>query len=124
MVTNPTEYSTISPYVIPGIKFEMMPYLDQEYKAEKIIESVCEFFKVPVSDVIGKSRKTELIPVRFWCAWFVRANTTLSYKSIGKVIGDRHHTTILNAISIIQEQLKWDMPNDFKTQYKLLIKVI
>lgn len=126
MVTNST-MEGISPYVVPGIKFEYMPVFDKdsdEVRAEKIIMKISNHFKVSIDKVKSKSRKHEIMTPRHWCMWFLKQKTSLTLKEIGDIMGGRDHTTVINSIQIIREQLKWKIHNETQEQHLELIKII
>jgi chromosomal replication initiator protein len=124
MVISDSQVVQISPYVIPGLKFQNMPCLDQEYKAKAIINKIAEYFNVSTEMIVSRSRKNIYITPRFWCAWFIRCNTNLSLKATGEILGGRDHTSILAAIKVIKGQLYLKHDNEFKDQYHLLIQLI
>jgi len=118
---------SISPYVVPGIKFEYMPVFDKdrnEVRAEKIIMKISNYFGISIERVKSKSRKREIMTPRHWCMWFLKQNTSLTLKEIGVIMGGRDHTTALNSIDVIRTQLKWQRHNETQDQYQELIKII
>ena len=53
---------------------------------------------VKPSDITGRSRKKHIVAIRDEAIRLVRSHTTLSLPQIGLKFGERHHSTILNAI--------------------------
>ena len=49
-------------------------------------------------DVRGECRRREVVLARAWIAAELRADYGLSYPAIGRVLGGRHHTTIMNLL--------------------------
>lgn len=97
----------VSHYVIPGLKMDLEEkqrfayrYIPKhqvvnfQQEAVGIIAIICERFDVPVREVLGKSRKSDLVYVRDWCFYFLWRNTKLPITAIGKLMG-RDHTTAL-----------------------------
>ena len=118
------KYSKISPYVIPGLKIKYNDIFNQPEKAKNILFSICEYFKVDLEDVVGKSRLDEYITPRFWAIWFIRANTNLSLKQIGRMMGNRDHTSVIHALKHIKGQLSLKHNNIIKDQYEILVQII
>lgn len=55
---------------------------------------------VRASDVRGESRCRRVVRVRAWIAAELRAEWGLSYPAIGRVLGGRHHTTIMHLLGV------------------------
>jgi chromosomal replication initiator protein len=68
----------------------------QQVTIEKITSLVAEYFKQPVYQITGKSRKREVVMARYAVIWLTRKYTTLNYSEIGIHL-NRDHTTILYA---------------------------
>lgn len=124
ILTEPRPQNSISPYIVPGLRFKNMPEINQEEKAKAIIVKVCEFFNAPILKVVGKKRDRIYIPARFWCMWFIRCHTNLSLKETGALFSNRDHTTVINAINFLKDQLSLKHDNDTKDQYRILIQII
>lgn len=96
----------VSPYVFPGLtvgpatKIEikkMARYLRLNLKKEDILEIISEECGVTVSDVMKRSRKSELVKVRhIYCA-ILKKYYGFSYPKIGDIM-NKDHTTIINAV--------------------------
>jgi chromosomal replication initiator protein len=124
MVITETGYSKLSPYVIPGLKFSSMPTLDQEYKAQAILSKISEHFNISVQDIVSPLRKRNIVVARYWAIWFIRSYTDLSLKHIGRLLGNRDHTSILAATQKVYDQIKAKHCNLFKDQYEILKLII
>jgi len=61
-----------------------------------IIAGVCDYFRVPEKQVLGKSRSTMLVTPR-WLAMRLLRDQELSLPSIGYFV-NRHHTTVMHAL--------------------------
>ena len=48
-------------------------------------------------DVIGKSRKTEIVEIRHCACYILSINEIGSLKAIGRYFGGRDHSTVINA---------------------------
>jgi hypothetical protein len=63
-----------------------------------IIQQASDDLCVPVEETLSKSQEARPFEARARAIRKIRAETKLSLQSIGKIMGGRHHTTILHAI--------------------------
>ena len=75
---------------------------------ENIIEKVCRYFNVNEDDLIGKSKKKEIVEPRQIAAYLMTELLDLPLTSIGKIFNGRDHTTIIHSRDKIMERLKSD----------------
>ncbi len=64
---------------------------------KNIIEAVSTFFDINMKDIIGKSRKKELVYPRQITMYIMRKELNTSYPTIGGELGGRDHTTAMHA---------------------------
>ena len=64
---------------------------------EKIVAAVCGYFKTKKDDLIGKSKKAELVKARQICAYLMCEMLNIPLDVIGETLGGRDHTTIMYA---------------------------
>ena len=81
-----------------GNKFE--PGLNQE----SIIEQVSEAFGIKHKEIVGKSRKMEIVQARQVAMYLCRSILNASLSSIGISFGGRDHTTVIHAIKTIEQR--------------------
>jgi len=67
---------------------------------------VSEVTTVAEKDIVGQSRKKELVEARQITAYLSREILGASLSSIGIYLGGRDHTTILHACKNIEEKIK------------------
>ena len=75
---------------------------------KKIINIVAEFYDITVDDIIGSSRKKELVVPRQIIMFLMREETKSSFPNIGQELGGRDHTTAMHAYSKIQKAIQTD----------------
>ncbi|MDO8622517.1 MAG: chromosomal replication initiator protein DnaA [bacterium] len=73
---------------------------------KQLLQVVSEFFDVPVVDLIGKSRKKELVGPRQIVMFLMREEIKSSYPSIGNELGGRDHTTAMHAYTKISGEVE------------------
>lgn len=76
---------------------------------------------VGIDEIKDKSRKAEVVILRFIVAYLLKKYTIMSLKSIGEYLGGRDHSTIINALGVVQ---KWyDQPRMYSAEVKLLNEI-
>jgi chromosomal replication initiator protein len=75
----------------------------EEITPDSIITSVCTFYQVSKSDLVGKCKKKELVMPRQICCYLMCELLTLPLMSIGDELGGRNHTTILYSRNKVEE---------------------
>ncbi len=89
--------------------------------AEKIIRTVCDFFKVTKEELIGKKKNKEIVEPRQLCIYLINEMLNIPLTAIGAIFGGRDHTTIMHARDKINGQVKVNphirtLVNDIKSQ--------
>lgn len=74
--------------------------------SKHVIEAVAKFFDIDMKDLVGKSRKKELVNPRQIAMYLLREEVNSSFPSIGHELGGRDHTTAIHACNKITEDLK------------------
>jgi len=72
---------------------------------EKVLSAVSQSFGVPQTELKGKKRTKEIAFARHVAIYIIRGITDLSLPAIGKIFG-RDHSTVFNAIGVIESELK------------------
>lgn len=70
-----------------------------------VIKAVAEAFEIAVPDLIGASRKRELVGPRQIAMYLLRDMLDLSYPNIGDRMGKRDHTTALYAYEKVAQEM-------------------
>lgn len=86
----------------------------KEVKPEEIINVVCNYYKLNRKDLLGKSRRKEIVVARHMAIIVIRSYLQLSTTEIGKIF-NRDHSTIVNVLG------KTDVNNSSIKQVKDLI---
>ena len=68
-----------------------------EITPEKILNTVCAYFKQKKDDLLGKGKKADLVKARQICAYLLCEMLSLPLVSVGNILGGRDHTTIMYA---------------------------
>jgi chromosomal replication initiator protein len=92
---------------------------DTKVTISDIMARVSERNSVSVEDMVSKSRQGRIIQPRFIAMYLARQLTGMTTTEIGKEFGDRDHSTVLNAINKIEEDMEKD--SELKEQVEDLI---
>src|SRR3990167_2810437 len=76
--------------------------------AKTIIEAAAKFFDINIKDLVGQSRKKELVVPRQIVMYLMRKEINASYPSIGQELGGRDHTTAMHAFNKIEKEYQDD----------------
>ncbi len=76
--------------------------------SRQIITTVCKFFDISSQDLLGASRKKELVTPRQITMYLMRDELNHSFPNIGDELGGRDHTTIMHGYVKIKEQIHTD----------------
>lgn len=82
------------------------PDARREITPEIIIQTVAEHFGVSYSDIIGQKRTSNIMFPRQISMYLCQELTDSTLMSIGKVMGNRDHSTIINGIKKIQKEIQ------------------
>lgn len=74
-------------------------------QAQQIIETISQYFNVPVKELIEKGRKKEVSYARQIAMYLMRTELNASYPGIGSQFGGRDHTTALHAYEKVNREI-------------------
>ena len=75
-------------------------------KAESIIDSVCDFYKIQRSDLLGKKKTKDVVEPRQICAYLMTELLSIPLVTVGQELGGRDHTTVIHARDKIADLIK------------------
>ena len=81
---------------------------DKPLTVDEIVETVCHHFNVSPSAVGGKSRKRDLVVARQVSMYLAQKYTKMPASRIGKLVGNRDHSTVIHSCSQVETRLKID----------------
>lgn len=67
-------------------------------KAEDVLYYSAEIFNTSVYMIMSTSRKRNLVEIRMAIMSILRDRTDMSLQDIGKLLGNRHHSTVINSL--------------------------
>lgn len=84
---------------------DMIKSSHTQISIEAIQNYVCEYFDIDTNKVREKTRKQEIVEARQIAMYLSKKFTKSSLKTIGLQFGGRDHSTVIHAISTIEERL-------------------
>jgi len=73
---------------------------------EYIIEETSKFYNIPVAEIKGNRRTTDIIQARQVAMYISRSITSMSLPEIGARFGGKDHTTVMHALNKMEEKLR------------------
>ncbi|MBD5632322.1 MAG: chromosomal replication initiator protein DnaA [Clostridia bacterium] len=78
----------------------------EEITEESVLSAVTSYYRIARGDLVGKSKKKEVVIPRQICCYLMCELLSLPLISIGKVLGGRDHTTILYSRDKVEEMCR------------------
>ncbi len=73
-----------------------------------IIDTVCEQYGTKKDDIVSKKRNADIVLPRQVIMYLCREHTDASLEEIGKLLGKKDHTTVMNGINKIKQKMTFD----------------
>ncbi len=91
---------------------DMVKESNVQISIESIQEYVCEYFGIDTNKVREKTRKQEIVEARQIAMYLSKKFTDSSLKTIGLHFGGRDHSTVIHAISTVEERMQTSKKHD------------
>ena len=75
---------------------------------ENVTRAVSAHFKIPAGDLVGSSRKADIILARQVLIYLLRKDLGLPLVRIGMLVGGRDHSTIIHSVEKLENQIETD----------------
>ena len=75
---------------------------------QDIVDTVTGYYAVRLSDLLSKRRHKSIALPRQVCMWLARRHTRYSLEEIGGYFGGRDHTTVMHAVSAVNQKRRKD----------------
>ena len=82
--------------------------MDVEVNVDYIQKYVSNYFDVSVDLLKAKTRKREIVVARQVAMYLTKEYTNMSLKSIGNEFGNRDHSTVIHAITTVNDMMDTD----------------
>jgi chromosomal replication initiator protein len=84
---------------------DMVRHSNTQVSIESIQNYVCDYFSIDPNKVREKTRKQEVVEARQIAMFLAKKYTKSSLKTIGLHFGGRDHSTVIHAITTVEERL-------------------
>lgn len=85
-------------------------FFANEKSMESVVEKIFSYaqkrYNVTTEEIKSAKRNAEIIAARHYCIYLIRSTTNLSQKSIAQIFNKKDHTTVINAISVIERKMQ------------------
>lgn len=81
---------------------------DKPLTVDDILEKVCNHYNVTTAQINSKSRKHDFVVARQVSMYLAQKYTKMPASRIGKLVGNRDHSTVLHSCSQVEKRLKID----------------
>lgn len=85
---------------------DMVKETNKQITIESIQTHVCDYFGIDTNKVREKTRKQEIVEARQIAMYLSKKLTKVSLKTIGLQFGGRDHSTVIHAISTVEDRLE------------------
>ncbi len=100
-----TKNAPISQKHAEDIINEMAQQPTKNINPNQIIKAVADYFQIPVNDLIGRSRKKNMVEPRQMAMFLLRDMLNMSYPAIGDKLGKRDHTTAIYSYTKLSQEI-------------------
>lgn len=76
--------------------------------SDRTIQAVARYFRIPMGQFIGKSRRQATVRARGIAIVMLRNSARMSFNQIGQLLGGRDHSTIMHALAKTEALLRED----------------
>ena len=87
---------------------DLLVYRQSRVNIENIQQTVAEYYKIRVADLLSKKRSRDIARPRQIAMAFAKEYTNMSLPQIGDRFGGRDHTTVLHACRKVEDLLQTD----------------
>jgi chromosomal replication initiator protein len=92
--------------------------------ADQLLRDICDYLGVTHEAICSQSRQRPLVTARQTAMYVIRELTDLSYPAIGRLFGNRDHTTVIHAVAKTQHVMKdrqrvFDQVNELLRMFKV-----
>ncbi len=95
---------------MPLVREALAPYAAQRGRVtmERIVGEVCMHFHVSRADLTSSRRTSRIVVPRQVAMYLLRRHTDVPLKTIGAGLGGRDHSTVVHALSAVEQRLRTD----------------
>ena len=103
-----------------ALKDMISPNAKREITPDLILMTVAEHYHIKVDDIKGSKRSADIVGPRQIAMYLCREMTSTPLKAIGKLMGNRDHTTVLHGVEKISKEM--ETSDDLKNTIDIIKK--
>ena len=103
-----------------ALKDMISPNAKREITPDLILLTVAEHFHIKTDDIKGSKRSADIVIPRQIAMYLCREMTSTPLKAIGKLMGNRDHTTVLHGVEKISKEI--ETSDDLKNTIDIIKK--
>ncbi len=84
---------------------------DRKLSLEDIINEVCSYYNITIDDINSNKRSRDITHPRQVATYLCRTMTDHSQEKIGEAVGNRDHSTVINSIKKVNEEINNNVNN-------------
>jgi chromosomal replication initiation ATPase DnaA len=90
---------------------------------ETVTDVVCEYYKIPKEEVLGKSQRRLYVCPRQVICYISKLHVPfITLNRIGGYLGDRDHSTVVHSIQVVKDELGYK--KSFNRDIKNIIEIL
>lgn len=82
------------------------------------IKKICKFLDADINELKSKSKARRLLDQRVILSYFLYHKRGLTLKEVGKILGGRHHTSIIHYLSCFYD--RYILDKEFRDKVNIL----
>ena len=103
-----------------ALKDMISPNAKREITPDLILMTVAEHYHIKIDDIKGSKRSADIVGPRQIAMYLCREMTSTPLKAIGKLMGNRDHTTVLHGVEKISKEM--ETSDDLKNTIDIIKK--
>ena len=103
-----------------ALKDMISPNAKREITPDLILIAVAEHYHIKIDDIKGSKRSADIVGPRQIAMYLCREMTSTPLKAIGKLMGNRDHTTVLHGVEKISKEM--ETSDDLKNTIDIIKK--
>jgi chromosomal replication initiation ATPase DnaA len=117
-----TPKQAVSYFALPGMKGKVnVPIvLNSKYQVDNIIKTCSNYFRIPFESLQSNTRMRNVVVARHITMWYLLTNTKMTLSEVGRIFGNRDHTTVIHAKKSVNDSLTSKFDNEYKVHIENL----
>jgi len=117
-----TPKQVVSYFALPGMKGKVnVPIvLNETIRVDNIIKTCSNYFRIPLDKLQSANRHRNIVVARHITMWYLLTNAKMTLSDVGRLFGNRDHTTVIHAKKSVNDSLTSKFDNEYKVHIENL----